>query len=63
MKIYVKNPNKFLGFIFIIMFVVLIFSAFEFWVFETLKKFLIWFGILVICSGIFTYLSFVVKEE
>jgi len=63
MKIYVKDPDKFLGFIFITMFAILIFAAFKFWVFETLKKTLIWFVALVICAGIFTYLSSVVREE
>ena len=63
MKIIVKDVNKFLGIIFLIMLIVLMYSFFEFSVLETFKKFLIWFGIVVIFSAIFTYLSFIVKEK
>jgi len=63
MKIIVKDINKFLGIIFLIMLIVLMYSFFEFSVLETFKKFLIWFGIVVIFSAIFTYLSFIVKEK
>ena len=63
MKVYVKDPDKFLGVIFITMLVVLVYSAFKFWVFGTFEKFLIWFGILIVSGAIFTYLALNTEEE